>query len=104
MIVRMSEASVRPGREEEFHRLILEAVAGYPAAHDGLVGHEVLRTDDGRTLVYLSRWRDEAALEAFAGPGWRTDPVVLPGEEEHLTAPLRVRHFRAEDPGATRRP
>ncbi len=58
MIVRMSRALVRPGRE-----------------------------------VYQSRWRDEASLAAFAGPAWRREPVVFPGEEEYLREPLQVTHF-----------
>ncbi len=58
MIVRMSRALVRPGRE-----------------------------------VYQSRWRDEASLATFAGPAWRREPVVFPGEEECLREPLQVTHF-----------
>jgi heme-degrading monooxygenase HmoA len=93
MLVRMSTAVVREGREADFRRLIVDTVAGFPGRHEGLLGHEVLCGEGERTLIYLSRWRDEQALESFAGPGWRTDAVVLPGEDEYLEQPLRVSHF-----------
>jgi hypothetical protein len=45
------------------------------------------------SVIYISRWRDEAAVAAFAGPGWRDTPVTLPAEDRFLAAPLRIRHF-----------
>jgi hypothetical protein len=95
MIVRMSEAAVNPGMLEEFREIIVAAVAEFPGQHEGLLSHEVV-SDDERTLIYLSRWRDEAALEAYAGPGWRDQPVMLPDEERFLAEPLRVRHFAVD--------
>lgn len=44
------------------------------------------------TLTYVSRWRDAAAVAAFAGPGWRTEPVMFPDEDRYLLEPLAVRH------------
>jgi len=99
MIVRTSEALVRPGRLADFRRALLAEVEHYPKRHPGLLGDEILVADGPEpVLVYLSRWVDEAALERFAGPGWRDTPVQFPGEEEYLLAPLRVRHFSREDP------
>ncbi|MER7909108.1 MULTISPECIES: antibiotic biosynthesis monooxygenase [unclassified Streptomyces] len=92
MIIRVSEARVRPDRFEAFHDMIVSAVREFPARHPGLVDHEVLLAPPD-ALLYVSRWRDERALVEYAGEHWRDRPVVLPGEEEYLVEPLRVRHF-----------
>ncbi|MFG2330863.1 antibiotic biosynthesis monooxygenase [Streptomyces sp. NPDC048604] len=92
MIVRVSEAVVRPERFEAFHALIVDAVRDFPANNPGLLDHEVLVAPP-HSLLYVSRWRGEEDLVAYAGENWRDEPVVLPGEEEYLLAPLRLRHF-----------
>ncbi|WP_282693332.1 antibiotic biosynthesis monooxygenase [Streptomyces sp. CC208A] len=92
MIVRVSEARVRPERFEEFRESIVSAVRGFPARHPGLVAHEVLVAPP-HSLLYVSRWRSEEDLVAYAGKNWRDEPVVLPGEEEYLLGPLELRHF-----------
>ncbi|HWL88888.1 MAG TPA: antibiotic biosynthesis monooxygenase [Polyangiaceae bacterium] len=90
MIVRISEARVRPGLLDEFRDFIVEGTRHYDEL-DGFLGDEVLVTDGG--LLFISRWRDEVALERFAGSGWRDTPVMLPAQERFLAEPLRVRHF-----------
>ncbi|MET9231390.1 antibiotic biosynthesis monooxygenase family protein [Lentzea sp. NPDC003310] len=98
MLTRVSEALVKPGREEEFVARVRELVAGFPTTYEGLLGHEVLvDLDDPRRVRYVSRWRDEQALEDYAGAGWRTDPVTFPDEDEYLLQPLTLRHFRHVD-------
>ncbi|MFF9146763.1 putative quinol monooxygenase [Streptomyces sp. NPDC014861] len=92
MIVRVSEARVRPERFDAFRELILAAVRDFPARNPGLVDHEVLVAPP-HSLLYVSRWRSEADLAAYAGENWRDEPVVLPGEEEYLLGPLELRHF-----------
>ena len=92
MIIRVSEARVRPERFEAFRDFIVSAVRAFPDRHPGLVSHEVLLAPPG-TLLYVSRWRSEEDLAAYAGEHWRDRPVVLPGEDEYLVAPLQVRHF-----------
>ncbi|WP_308295945.1 antibiotic biosynthesis monooxygenase [Streptomyces sp. ISL-96] len=92
MIVRVSEARVRPERFEAFHDWIVSAVREFPGQYSGLVDHEVLLAPPG-SLLYVSRWRSEEDLVGFAGEQWRDQPVVLPGEDEYLVAPLEVRHF-----------
>ena len=95
MLTRVSEALVKPGREQEFVARVRELVAGFPETYEGLLGHEVLvDLDDPRRVRYVSRWRDEQALASYAGPGWRTDPVTFPDEDEYLLRPLALRHFR----------
>ncbi|UQW99442.1 antibiotic biosynthesis monooxygenase [Streptomyces sp. RerS4] len=92
MIIRVSEARVRPERFEEFRGVIVSAVREFPGRHPGLVDHEVLLAPPD-SLLYVSRWRSEQDLVEYAGEHWRDQPVVLPGEEEYLVEPLRVRHF-----------
>ncbi|MFB7936438.1 putative quinol monooxygenase [Streptomyces sp. NPDC127049] len=92
MIVRVSEARVRPERFDAFHELIVSAVRDFPARNPGLVDHEVLVAPP-HSLLYVSRWRSEEDLVAYAGEHWRDEPVVLPGEEEYLLGPLELRHF-----------
>jgi GNAT superfamily N-acetyltransferase len=89
MIIRRSTARVRPGMLDEF-RAFIEAGTTRFAAHEGFLGDAIVVGPD--TLTYVSRWRDTAALAAYAGPGWRTEPVVLPDEDRYLTEPLRLRH------------
>lgn len=99
MIVRISEALVKSGAEEDFMCRLRELVAGFPHRYDGLIDHEVLvDREDARRVVYLSRWRDEQALVTYAGPGWASDPVTFPGEDLLLSEPLTLRHFTASDP------
>ncbi len=95
VIVRMFEARVLPGMLDEFVEFAVQH--GWPAvAHaDGFVSGELYRADSETEprLVLISRWRDEAALAAFAGPDWRSAPVVLPGAERFLARPPHVWHF-----------
>nr|WP_308800935.1 antibiotic biosynthesis monooxygenase [Streptomyces polyasparticus] len=92
MIIRVSEARVRPERFDDFRDLIVSTVRDWPDRYPGLLGHEVLVAPPD-TLQYVSRWRSEADLADYAGEQWRDQPVTLPGEEEFLLAPLHVRHF-----------
>ncbi|MBA0053943.1 hypothetical protein E0L36_24750 [Streptomyces sp. AJS327] len=92
VIVRVSEARVRPERFEAFHEMIVSSVREFPGRYPGLVDHEVLVAPPN-SLLYVSRWRGEADLVEYAGEHWRDQPVVLPGEDEYLLGPLEVRHF-----------
>ncbi|MFE7505569.1 GNAT family N-acetyltransferase [Promicromonospora sp. NPDC057488] len=89
MIIRRSTAHVRPGLLDEFRAFIEAGTVGF-AALDGFVSDEIVVGPD--TLTYVSRWRDAAALAAYAGPRWRTEPVVLEDEDQFLVEPLVVRH------------
>jgi heme-degrading monooxygenase HmoA len=92
VIVRVSEARVRPERFGAFRDMIVSAVREFPSRYPGLVDHEVLLAPPD-SLLYVSRWRSEQDLVGYAGEHWRDQPVVLPGEDEYLVAPLQVRHF-----------
>ncbi|MFD7628288.1 antibiotic biosynthesis monooxygenase [Streptomyces sp. NPDC059851] len=95
VIIRVSEARVRPERFEAFREMIVSAVRAFSGRYPGLVQHEVLLSPPG-ALLYVSRWHSEQDLIGYAGEHWRDQPVVLPGEEEYLLAPLQVRHFMLE--------
>jgi hypothetical protein len=99
MIVRSSEALVKPDRREEFMRVLTDLVATFPDRYPGLESHAILvdRTDPNR-VTYQSTWLDEDAVRGFAGSGWATDPVTFPDEDELLLEPLRLRHFDTVEP------
>ncbi|MFJ9019993.1 antibiotic biosynthesis monooxygenase [Streptomyces sp. NPDC102259] len=92
MIIRVSEARVRPERFEEFRDMIVSAVREFPGRYPGLIDHEVLLAPPD-SLLYVSRWRSEQDLVGYVGEHWRDQPVVLPGEDEYLVAPLQLRRF-----------
>ena len=95
MLTRVSEALVKPGREQEFAERVRDLVRTFPETYEGLLAHEVLvDLDDPQKVRYVSRWRDEQALENYAGKNWRTDPVTFPGEDEYLQRPLALRHYK----------
>lgn len=97
MIVRISEARVRAGMLAEFRDFIVDGTREF--AHlDGFLGAEILFSEEASELAYISRWRDEAALERFAGSGWRIKSVMLPYQERFLVEPLRLRHFTTTEP------
>lgn len=97
VIIRSSTAEVLPGREESVQTAILDLVRGFPAAYPGLLGFDVLIRDAGRVLIFLSHWRDEDAVAAFAGPRWDTDPVTFEDEEQYLSRPLQLEHYHVLD-------
>jgi heme-degrading monooxygenase HmoA len=90
----MWEARVRPGALDDLIALIRRHWTDLSTV-DGFVDGELYRADSGDEprLVLLTRWRDEAALAAAAGPGWRSAAVPLPGEEPLHARPPHVWHF-----------
>jgi heme-degrading monooxygenase HmoA len=94
VIARMWEARALPGRLDELVALVRRAWPALAAA-DGFAGGELYRSDSDTDprLVLVTRWQDEAALAAVAGPGWREAAVLLPGEEQLHARPPHVWHF-----------
>ncbi|WP_232665841.1 putative quinol monooxygenase [Pseudonocardia sp. TRM90224] len=93
MIIRMCEARAKPGALAALRDFLVAATDRFPQLHDGFLGYEILLDVPANSLVWISRWRDEPAVRAYAGAGWRERPVVLPAEEAFLDGPLHVRHF-----------
>ena len=94
MITRMWECKVVPAVLDEFVVFIRDTVWADMAEADGFVDGELYRSLDAEArLVFISHWRDEAALEAFAGPDWRTAPLVDDLQRDYLAGPSHVWHF-----------
>ena len=94
MITRMWEARVVPALLDEFTTFIRDAVWADMEAADGFEGGTLYRSlDQEARLVMISNWRDEAALAAFAGPDWRTSPMVEDLQRDYLAGPTHVWHF-----------
>ena len=93
MIVRVFRATVQPGREAEFERFLRET--GIPAVTKcaGVVSTCVGRPMPGgpREFVFVSVWKDLAALQGFAGARWQ-EPVIHPSEAA-VIARAEVEHF-----------
>lgn len=99
MILRVSEAEVRAGREAEFMARLLTLVADFPHRYKGLVRHEILvDQEDPSRVQYSSLWLGEAALVEYAGADWHTNSVTFPGENDLLVRPLTLRHLTLISP------
>ncbi|GAA1153411.1 heme-degrading monooxygenase HmoA [Kitasatospora gansuensis] len=96
MIVRIWEAQVAPRRVDEFCTRLCDEVLPALRDTDGFEGAELLRsvTELDHRVLLLTRWRDEAAVRAYAGPMWRIRPVWAEGEFGYLEHPPTVSHFR----------
>jgi hypothetical protein len=100
MIVRIYQAEIAPGRGVEYFDLLRSRVLPAIMKADGFLGIKFYESVDGpNTVVVITHWRDEAALEAWAGPQWRVRPVN-PVEAFHLlTKTDHVQHFLSVDVG-----
>ncbi|MFF0387751.1 antibiotic biosynthesis monooxygenase family protein [Kitasatospora sp. NPDC004615] len=97
MIIRIWEAQVSPLRVEEFcARLASTVLPGFDQ-WDGFLGGELLcaLVDDDHRVQMITRWRDEEALRAYAGPMWRIRPVWSEDELHELEHPPTVAHFHS---------
>ncbi|MFG2824050.1 antibiotic biosynthesis monooxygenase family protein [Kitasatospora sp. NPDC048365] len=95
MIVRIWEAQVSPRRIEQFCAELAAEVLPTIAEREGFLGGELLRAlvDGDHRVRMITRWRDEDALRAYAGPMWRIRPVWAEGELNFLDHPPTVSHF-----------
>jgi len=101
MIVRILQLDVKPDRMDEFLKIGPARVREGIEGADGLLGLEILwPTDDRSGVVVMSRWRDEEALKAWAGPLWRMRPVRIDADlADYLTHSSRVSHYVPLDAG-----
>lgn len=95
-VVKINAITVPPDGGDELARRFA-ARAGAVDNQDGFEGFELLRpTDDRTTWLVVTRWRDEAAFEA-----WRTSPAFGHGHRQSAQAPAAGHHGNsAHDSGA----
>ncbi|GAA1245741.1 hypothetical protein GCM10009665_40730 [Kitasatospora nipponensis] len=95
MIVRIWEARVAPKAVAEFCALLRADVLPKLTGLDGYLGGELLRSlpDNTHRVLLVTRWRDEEALRAYAGPLWALRPVWSQDELGFLDHPPEVSHF-----------
>ncbi|WP_051969725.1 antibiotic biosynthesis monooxygenase family protein [Kitasatospora azatica] len=95
MIVRIWEARVAPKLVGDFCAVIQSEMLPQLAGLDGYLGGELLRSlpDSTHRVLVITRWRDEEALKAYAGPMWAKRPVWSDTEQTYLTHPPEVSHF-----------
>src|SRR5215469_10768772 len=80
-VVKINAITVPPDGGDELARRFA-ARAGAVDDQDGFEGFELLRpTDDRTTWLVVTRWRDEAAFEA-----WRTSPAFGHGHRQAAAA------------------
>jgi heme oxygenase (mycobilin-producing) len=76
-VIKINAITVPPDGGDELARRFA-ARAGAVDQQDGFEGFELLRPTDGRTTwLVVTRWRDEAAFEA-----WRTSPAFGHGHRQ----------------------
>ncbi len=94
-VVKINAITVPDAGGDELARRFA-ARAGAVDNQDGFEGFELLRPTDGRTTwLVVTRWRDEAAFEA-----WRTSPAFGHGHRQPATGDAGA----AQPPGAPQRP
>jgi len=80
MILRIYRARVHPGLEAEFERLFRADAVPLMQRQAGFVSFQIGRALNGEPeLIVISQWRDLESLQAYAGEGWQTPPVLHPG-------------------------
>jgi heme-degrading monooxygenase HmoA len=92
MIVRVFEAWLVAGAEEEFANALRDDIAA-ARSQPGLVSIRWgSRTSDGRTqVIVVSEWRDLDSVRSWLGPGYLA-PRYAPGEDALVTE-AHVRHY-----------
>ena len=92
MIVRVFEAWLVAGAEEEFANALRDDIAA-ARSQPGLVSIRWgRRMADGRTqVIVVSEWRDLDAVRSWLGPGYLS-PRYAPGEDALVTE-AHVRHY-----------
>jgi len=96
-VVKINAITVPPDGGDELARRFA-ARAGAVDNQDGFEGFELLRqTDERTTWLVVTRWRDEAAFEA-----WRTSPAF--GHGHRQAAQAAAAHSGAADSSAADSP
>jgi heme-degrading monooxygenase HmoA len=93
MIVRLYKAHIKPGKEQEWERVIQSVALPLMRKQSGLV--DAFYTWDTwgatREFAFVSVWKSLEDVKRFAGAHW--DQPVVPEEERPLIQSCRVEHF-----------
>ncbi len=97
MILRIFRVEIDPTTrsafETGFRSLSVEAVMRAPGNLSCEIGMPTRWAPN--TYSMITRWRDEDALAAFAGPEWNTP--VIPAGMEAFGKKLSVEHYRIDE-------
>lgn len=97
MIIRIFRVEIDPATrsafEAGFRSLSVDAVARAPGNLSCEIGMPTRWAPN--TYSMITRWRDEDALVAFAGPEWNTP--VIPAGMEAFGGKLSVEHYRIDE-------
>ena len=93
MRIRVFKALTHQGMSDEFKAFFLGTALPLVRTYEGLVDVVVGLPDktSPNQFMMLSIWRDQAALEAFAGADWQAP--VLHVDEQHLVREAVVDHY-----------
>jgi heme-degrading monooxygenase HmoA len=97
MVIRVIRGRVKPGREGEFNTLMRDTRLPEMRRQKGFVyakfGRQIQA--DGQRFIFVSEWRDVAALYDWIGPDL-TVPATIRGAE-HLVEEYTVELYEALD-------
>ena len=94
MVIRSWDGTTHPGSADEYLEFLTDVMVPAIVALPGCLGVEVLRRSGaGDHFVVQSRWSDEGAIKAFAGPD--SEHAVVPEAARALLVSFdeRARHF-----------
>ncbi len=98
MIIRIFRAKIRKGQVTEFKRMAQEQSIPWLENSDGMLGYIPGEpfSENSQEFVMITLWRDEAALEAFAGTDWE-NPIVTEDEAPLVEAMFADHYFRYDN-------
>ena len=93
MIIRVFRAKIRKGQVTSFKRMVQTQSIPWLESSAGMLGYLPGEPIDesAREFVMITQWRDQEALEAFAGSDWE-NPVVTE-DEAPLVESMSADHY-----------
>lgn len=94
-IIRVFQATTKPGQEIAFEKFFTEAALPILQQHAGLVSVQIGLPSESspQDFLMITTWRDLDALKGFAGENWKE--AVIDPREAPLLSSARVSHYRA---------
>lgn len=97
MIIRIFRAKIRTDKVSEFKQMVIDQSIPWLESSDGMLGYfpgEPVH-DNAQEFVMITLWRDQEALEAFAGKAW--DNPVVTKDEAPLVETMFADHYLGFD-------